>query len=581
MVLNFFFSIVTTVNSDDDKTVANRFNQFFTSIGEITNEKIKLLANECGYVPLQPTFSHEFPPAEQFTFTRVHCQDIEKTVSSLATNKAPGIDKLPARVIKDSAPVIIHSITSIINTSLITSTFPEDWKIADVSPILKEGDFEEAGNNRPISLLPILSKVCEKAALNQLMPYLTANKRLAVNQSGNKKWHSTETSLVASTDTILEAIDKRKLTAVVYLDMSKAFDSINHGILLRKLKAIGLAPSAISWFNSYLSQRSQVVRINAELSDALPVMCRVPQGSVLGALLFSIYVNDLPAVSEVCSTACYVDDTKLILSFTVDECYATEDKINADLQRIRDWCFENYLLLNPDKTKLMVFGSQQMICKLPSFKLSFLGKELLPTDSVKDLGVIFDPTLSFDSHITALAATCISRLAQINRAKHAFNSNLLVNIINALVFSRLFYCSTVWSNTSDKNLRKLQHVQNFAARIISGERKFDHITPVLRELRWLTVKQQLYLRDAVFTFKCMTGCAPDYLRSKLVTRGQASGRMTRNSQQLNIPLFRTATGQRSFQYRAVSLWNSLDKDLKLSKNHEVFKRKLKHILRDS
>ena len=204
-----------------------------------------------------------------------------------------------------------------------------------------------------------------------------------------------------------------------------------------KLKAIGLAPSAISWFNSYLSQRSQVVRINAELSDALPVMYGVPQGSVLGALLFSIYVNDLPAVSEVCSTACYVDDTKLILSFTVDECHATEEKVNADLQRIRDWCFENYLLLNPDKTKLMVFGSQHIICKLPSFKLSFLGKELLPTDSVKDLGVIFDPTLSFDSHITALAATCISRLAQINRAKHAFNPNLLVNIINALVFSRL------------------------------------------------------------------------------------------------------------------------------------------------
>ena len=209
-----------------------------------------------------------------------------------------------------------------------------------------------------------------------------------------------------------------------------------------------------------------------------------------------------------CSTTCYVDDTKLILSFTVDECHATEDKINADLQRIRDWCFENYLLLNPDKTKLMVFGSQQMICKLPSFKLSFLGKELLPMDSVKDLGVIFDPTLSFDSHITALAATCISRLAQINRAKHAFNSNLLVNIINALVFSRLFYCSMVWSNTSDKNLRKLQHVQNFAARIISGKRKFDHITPVLRELRWLTVKQQPLPKRRCFYFQMYDGLRP-------------------------------------------------------------------------
>ena len=188
-------------------------------------------------------------------------------------------------------------------------------------------------------------------------------------------------------------------------------------------KPLGWAPSAISWFNSYLSQRSQVVGINAALSDALPVMCGVPQGSVLGA------------VSEVCSTACYVNDTKLILSITVDESHAAEGKINADLQGIRDWCFENYLLLNPDKTKLMVFGSQQTICKLPSFKLSFLGKELLPTDSVKDLGVIFNPTLSFDFHITALTASCISRLAQINRAKHALIPNLLVIIINALVNS--------------------------------------------------------------------------------------------------------------------------------------------------
>ena len=220
-------------------------------------------------------------------------------------------------------------------------------------------------------------------------------------------------------------------------------------------KPLGWAPSAISWFNSYLSQRSQVVGINAALSDALPVMCGVPQGSVLGALLFSIYVNDLPAVSEVCSTACYVDDTKLILSFTVNESHAAEGKINADIQRIRDWCFENYLLLNPDKTKLMVFGSQQTICTLPSFKLSFLGKELLPTDSIKGLGVIFDTTLSFDSHITALDASCISRLAQINRAKHALIPNLLVIIINALVFSKHFYCFTVWSKTSDKNSRKV------------------------------------------------------------------------------------------------------------------------------
>jgi len=176
-------------------------------------------------------------------------------------------------VSSDSAPGIIPSITAILNSSFTTSTYPGDWRIAEVWPILKEGDFEQPSNNRPISLLPILSKVCEKVVLHKPTHYLKTNKRLAVEQSRKKKWHSTETSLIVSIDTILEAVDKRKVTAVIYVDMSKVFDSINHSILLQKLKAIGPAPSVVSWFNSYLSHRSQVVCIKAALSDALPAWC--------------------------------------------------------------------------------------------------------------------------------------------------------------------------------------------------------------------------------------------------------------------------------------------------------------------
>ena len=146
------------------------------------------------------------------------------------------------------------------------------WKIAEVFPILKNGDHEEANNYRPISLLPILSKICERVALNQLTSYLTSNQRISAKQSGNKRWHSTETALISSTDFVLRAIDQKKITAVVYLDMSKAFDTINHAILLKKLKDIGLSSSALQWFESYLSQRNQAVRINSVLSDKLPVV---------------------------------------------------------------------------------------------------------------------------------------------------------------------------------------------------------------------------------------------------------------------------------------------------------------------
>ena len=208
--------------------------------------------------------------------------------------------------------------------------------------------------------------------------------------------------LIHTTDAILAAIDQKKTTAVVLLDMSKAFDSINHSILLDKLQDIGASTSALRWFTCYLSGRNQVVRINSTLSDALPLASGIPQGSILGPLLFTIYVNDLPTVPKNCSSDCYVDDTKLYTSFGAHDCKNAVAAMNEDLLRFRDWCFDNRLLINPDKTKLIIYGSRQMTERLPQFHPSFLGKELVPTQSVKDLGVTFDKNLTFNNHVETL-----------------------------------------------------------------------------------------------------------------------------------------------------------------------------------
>ena len=327
----------------------------------------------------------------------------------------------------------------------------------------------------------------------------------------------------------------------------------------------GASRSATEWFNSYLSSRYQVVRINTTLSTKLPISSGIPQGSILGPLLFNIYVNDLPSVPENCSSQCYVDDTKLLVSFQLHDQHEAIAKMNKDLLSIRNWCFNNQLLLNPDKTKLVIFGSRQMTAKVTDFRLFLLGKELEPVKAARDLGVTLDSNLTFNEHIVSTVSSCMSRLGQINRVKHIFDKRALIIIINALVFSKLFYCSSVWSNTTQANLDKLQAVQNFACRILCGAKKFDHITPLLKDLRWLPVRQQLYFHFAVLVFKCMTRCAPKYLTSKLVRRSAVSTRTTRNSQLLNIPLFRTACGQRTFQYRATSLWNKLQPALKLSR----------------
>ena len=188
-----------------------------------------------------------------------------------------------------------------------------------------------------------------------------------------------------------------------------------------------------------------------------------------------------------------------------------------------------------------------MTSKLHEFHLSLLGRDISPVQSARDLGVILDPNLTFDNHIlTTSVSGCIARLAQINRVKHCLDKNTLLTVIHALVFSKMYYCSNVWANTTNKNVRKLQAVQNFACRIVSGAKKYDHVTPLLKSLSWLPVKDRLYYHQAIMAFKCKTSQAPEYLTSQYITREQVSERTARSSLKLNVPLLRTAFGQRTF-----------------------------------
>ena len=232
--------------SKSDNTVADDFNQFFVSVGQSTVDKITSLANECNLTLNQNYFvPRQYTLSDQFTLCTIDYKQVEHIIAAMPSNKAPGIDKIPIRVIKDCLNPIVHPMTSIVNASFQNCVFPLKWKTAEVTPIPKEGDHEQASNNRPISLLPVLSKVCERVVHNQLTSYLQLNDTLSKSQSGNKKWHSCETSVIETTDTILNAIDEKKLTAVVLLDMSKAFDSVNHDTLILKLQDVGISSDTV------------------------------------------------------------------------------------------------------------------------------------------------------------------------------------------------------------------------------------------------------------------------------------------------------------------------------------------------
>ena len=388
------------------------------------------------------------------------------------SNKAPRHDKVRMSAIKDALPCILPAVTDIINRSLQTSVFPSAWKISEVTPLLKEGDHEVANNNRPLSLLPAVSKISERVALNQLTSYMNEKKCLSKHQSGNKKLHSCETLGVFMTDKVFKAMDSIELTVIVLLDFSKAFDNIDHRKLLTKLKALGLSLGALEWFKSYLTGRTQQVKIGSLVSEPGLITHGVPQGSILGPALFNIYLNDLPTIPNFGDLESYVDDSKLYLSFPIKSVSDVMWNINEDLSKIT--------------------GTPKMLQRLPDdFHLTLLEKRITPTISARDLGIQFDSTLSFKEHLANTVSTCIVILCQINRVKHLFDHRMLENIISSLVFSKLYYCSNVWSSTTKMNIEKLQKVQNFAARIITGTQKYEHISPILKQLNWLPVSDML------------------------------------------------------------------------------------------
>ena len=338
---------------EDPTEIANAFNNFFVNVAS----RIKEPVTNSNHDKLKDFCRDRLPENTKFSIPNIEKQTIIAYLSHLDVSKATGTDNIGPRLLKLAAPHIADNVAFICNHSISNSTFPNKWKTAKVSPLYKNGPRDDVNNCRPISILPILSKVLEKHVHDCLSNFLHEHQLLHKTQSGFRSQHSCETALIHMIDSWLEAMDNGKIVGVVLVDFKKAFDLVDHQILLSKLKLYAMNNEALMWFNSYLTYRQQQVSVNNSRSDFEPVSCGVPQGSILGPLSFLLFINDLPLYTANVSTDMYADDT------TLYDIQNSKDLIEQSLQialtQLRIWCRNNGMLLNATKTKLMLVTTNQ------------------------------------------------------------------------------------------------------------------------------------------------------------------------------------------------------------------------------
>ena len=489
-------------------------------------------------------------------------------------------DPLPTKLIKVLLPILGTPILNIINRSLSSGIVPNTFKAAVIKPLLKKPslDPEVLNNFRPISHLPFISKVLERIVSSQLIDHLSRNSLCDPFQSGFRSLHSTETALTKVTNDLLLASDSNSSSLLILLDLSAAFDTVDHTILLDRLSNyIGIRGTALSWLKSYLSDRRHCVSYKNTTSESSSVQFGVPQGSVLGPLLFGIYLLPLGEVFRRfgINYHCYADDTQIYIPITPDD-HSHLANLESCLAAVTDWMSQNFLRLNASKTEILVVGPTNQLPLLTDLRLNIDGCIITPHHTVKNLGVTFDSTLSFDRHIREITQTAFFHLRNISKIRPLLSTSDTEILVHAFVSSRLDYCNILFSGLPHRSTHKLQLVQNTAARILTKTRKFDHITPVLISLHWLPIKSRSDFKLLLLAYKSLHGLAPPYLSHLLIPYTPTRALRSQNGNYLMVPkVNKKSAGGRAFSHRAPLLWNRLPQSVRDADSITIFKSRLK------
>ena len=564
--------------------LANQLGTFFVQKIETIDSKLDNMAQG---LPSPLNDYATVPPSSFSKFNPLTEEKVRKLIGSSA-KKSSNLDPMPTPLVMDCIDVLLPIMTKMINLSLESGLFADDWKCALVFPLLKKPGLDLLYKNyRPVSNLQYVSKLIEKAVFEQIHTHMMTHSLYPEFQSSYRQNHSTETALVKVTNDILIKMNTQEVTLLVMLDLSAAFDTVNHNILLKRLnEELGICGVALEWFKSYLVNRGQRVSVMGSLSERFSLDCGVPQGSCLGPLLFVIYASRLFSVvgNQLPHAHCYADDTQIYLSFKPNSSTSQEDAVRSMeccVEKIRHWLIQDRLLINDDNTEFMIIGTRQQLCKLQAMNIKVGSSEIRPSSRVRNLGCCLDPNLHMCDHITNVCKTAFYHLHNIRRIKKYLSRDSLLHLVHAFITSRLDYCNALLYGLPKEQIAKLQRVQNAAARVIMDVGKYSHITPVLYELHWLPVQARIQFKILLLPFKAIHGLAPSYISNLLSIKCKLSYNLRSNSGILLKPpsgKMLVTLGGRAFQAAAPHLWNELPSQLRTIQSVDVFKKSIKSFL---
>ena len=464
-------------------------------------------------------------------------------------------------------------------------TFPDAAKIAKVVPVFKGKQLDPTNltNYRPISLLPIVGKILEKVMHRQLMDFLTKNKVLYSSQYGFRSNHNTSFATIDFLEKVASSVDKGEFAFGVFIDLSKAFDTINHGILINKLKYYGITGLSLQWFTSYLTNRNQYVTWNGNNSSTLPISTGVPQGSVLGPLLFLLYINDLPVASTLLELVLFADDSNILMQGKNLNDIAIS--LSKELVTIDDWFCANKLLLNASKTNLIIFKSRKCRSEINPPPIYLNGVEIKQVPHVNFLGIQLDETLKWYDH-TSKVANCISKkIGMMRRVKNFVSKETLKLLYNSFIQPHLLYGLALWGGTFDKGLSRITKLQKKAIRLITGANRMYHSEPRQKKLGLLKLEDLYKLQVNCLTFDCLKGDAPDHFKRLFMYSKDCGSSRTRshNENPNNITLCTPTkrpgpVAKCSFSQVAPNFWNYLPNELQTCQTKNEFRRRVKRHL---